>query len=263
MRHLTLARFIAPLALGGITLGCAIEPAADEAETTESAVISDAVSITRRDDGSFDVVCRGANGAPSYDEIASEQDVVQNRVCKGPATHEPTFDVDTCGASLTTTELRRFFLSGATSANLGTITLRFRERRCNDFSGCTAWSDLPTYASIDASAELLVDQSQQTTSLGLLVHGAYAGNAFGTPGRTMTSAGRVHDDGNVPHLSLLEYRVNGGNIQLIKRNVPLEFNGRLGAECGYFRSEYAYADPQNDAQSISLQGVLTIRYPAQ
>jgi len=68
------------LFVASVVAGCAAEP--DEPLfNSEAALVSDIVSLSRRADGRFDVVCRGASGGSNYAEISDEAAVLGNRVC--------------------------------------------------------------------------------------------------------------------------------------------------------------------------------------
>jgi hypothetical protein len=54
---------------------------AADASNAESPLIADAVSMIRRPDGNWDIVCRGQNGAPTYSQLATDAEVSQGAVC--------------------------------------------------------------------------------------------------------------------------------------------------------------------------------------
>jgi hypothetical protein len=60
--------------------GCSSAPK-DTASSSAGAVVGDILSLSQRADGRFDVVCRGQNGAPNYNEIVSDTDILSNNVC--------------------------------------------------------------------------------------------------------------------------------------------------------------------------------------
>ncbi len=89
---MTAARsFLACSALGFLTVvaGCSADTTSEPTGTTESMAVTDVVSMTRRSDGRFDVVCRGQNGSPNYTQVVTEAEVLANKVCNVPPPPPP------------------------------------------------------------------------------------------------------------------------------------------------------------------------------
>lgn len=117
-------------------------------DTTESAVIGDVVRMTRRPDGNFDVVCRGVDGAPNRTEIATQEDVLQNRVCTSKGQTEWKAldgrsiwdDAWRAVPAADTRELLPLFSPGTSKYDFDSSVFASRYRSCNYLTGCEPWN---------------------------------------------------------------------------------------------------------------------------
>ena len=143
------ARRSAALRLAGIALvagpALACTSASEDAAATsgaESELISDVVSMTRRADGSFDVVCRARGGAPNYASVATAADIAAERVCSaapaGGLVESDSFDASKCAAA---TPQQLFSSWGYGMTDVRVIR---RVRHCQGagaFLSCSAWEE--------------------------------------------------------------------------------------------------------------------------
>lgn len=114
--------------------GCAADPE-DAPATSDAELVRDAASITRRDDGRFDVVCQPAAGSTRWTEIVTAADLSAQNVCVAPPNACAPLDLATAASLMP---------AGESRAEVGRFELLVRSRKTNPITGTGAWSDWRT-----------------------------------------------------------------------------------------------------------------------